>query len=671
VLILPKTNQPSHVLIFGPFQVDLTTHELRKFDTKIRIPEQSFQVLSALLESPGKLITREALRSRLWPPDTYVDFERSLTVAVNRLRAALADSAEEPRYIETLPRLGYRFIASLEVVSNVPKTEPSIPAPFKASESSPQQSSGQPLIDDNRSSRTQRQSPRALNGRMLAIAAILLLVCGTIVWRNFRTGVPAADRTMMVVLPVENLTGDATQEYLCEGMTEELIAQLGNLDPDHLGVIARTTAMHYRGTQRTVKEIGGELGVGYVLESSIRRVDHRVRITTQLIEVQDQRHLWARTFDRDSSDILNMQSDVSQAIAEALPGYLNLSREAHRLLAPPNNSEAYVDYLKGRYFWNKRGQDGLRKSIEYFKEAIKQDPNYARAYAGLADSYLALGGDIFPPHRGYQLGEAAAAKALALDPNLAEAHTSVAYFKFIDEWDWKGADLEFRRALALDPAYATAHHWYAIYLSAMNRMPEAIREIETAHEFDPLSVPIDANLGAIYYQSGEFEKSIRQLQKTIELDPNFVAAYGYMGYVYQVTGRYDQALAEYKTAQQITGTTLSYLGDVGRIYALTGRKEEARALLQTSQGYSKNQPQLSAFTLCLIHSSLGDLDEGLKLLQKSIDDREFTATELTHDLRIDNLRADPRFAQVLREFNIPYQQSKNSMVPRIGSNREP
>lgn len=648
--------KPSRKLLaFGPFQIALETHELRKLGTRVRIPEQSFQLLALLLESPGELVTRETLRSRLWSPDTYVDFDRSLTVAMNRLRAALADSAEKPRYIETLPRLGYRFIANIEVIADGPKDEPSrlelaaVPENPPGSGSAPQLAI-QPFP-------APRPALRPSNYQLLALAALLVVITVAIAWRRFHPPVPTASRTMMVILPFENLTGDPGQDYFCEGMTEELIAQLGNLDPEHLGIIARTTAMHYKGTSRTVKEIGSELGVGYVLESSIRRLDHRVRITTQLIQVQDQRHLWARTFDRESSDILGMQRDVSRNIADEVPTYLNLPRETRRSPTPPENSEAYVDYLKGHYFWNQRSPEALQKSIEYFKAAIDKDPSYARAYAGLADAYLVLGGGLFPPHQAYQMGETAAAKALARDADLAEAHCSLAYFKFIDQWDWQGADQEFTRALSLDPGLAPAHHWYAIYLSAMNRMPDAIREIEKAHELDPLSAAINANLGAIYYQAGDYDRSLRELQKTVELDPNFVAAVGYMGYVYQVTERYDEALAQYKKAQQITGSPLSYLGDVGRIYALTGRSEEARVLLHTSQGYSKSQPHLSAFTLCLIHASLGDKDEAFKLLQKSIDDREFTATEMTHDLRIDNLRADPRFADLLREFNIPHPRS--------------
>lgn len=652
---MPTSSQAAKVR-FGPYELSISSRELRKFGKRIRIQQQPLKILGVLVERPGELVTREQLRERLWPDGLYLDFEHGLNRAVNKLRRALLDSADSPRYIETLPARGYRFIAPVEVLRDRPdgpevlQGEAELSALIEPSEV-PLRTPSAVSIEVEAGIATP-QKKRWVT--IASAAAILLLFAGIAVIRPHinRASVPIAKRTLLLILPFENLTGDLNQEYFCDGMTEELIARMGSLDPDHLGVIARTTAMHYKGTSKTIKEIAGELGVSYVLENSIREVDHRVRVTSQLIQVKDQRHLWAQSFDRDSSDILGLQYGVSLLIAQDIPSYLGISKQPGLQPTSPVNSEAYTDYLKGRFFWNERSLNGLNKGVFYFQKAIQEDPQYARAYAGLADSYLVLGGGFLPPHETYLKGASAAKEALALDSDLAEAHASLAYFKFIDEWDWAGSDSEFQRAIALDPGYATAHHWYALYLSAMNRMPESRREIEKALELDPLSTVINSNAAAVFYQSGDFTGSLKQLQKTLELDPNFVPAYGYRGYVYQVSGKYEEALAEYRKAQQVSGDPLAYIGDVGRIYALTGRKAQAQEILDQVQVHSNEPIKVSAYTLCLMHASLGETDEAFKWLKSSIDNREFTATELVHDLRIENLREDPRFAEFRRQFGI-------------------
>lgn len=649
-------SSPEGRVRFGPYELNISSRELRKYGKRIRIQQQPLKILGVLVESPGELVSREQLRARLWPDGLYLDFEHGLNRSVNKLRRALLDSADSPRYIETLPARGYRFIAPVEVVRNGhdgTEVWQGEAGSSTSTETSDESSPTPPLVSIGAKAGMVIANKKRW-ATFASVVAILLLIVGISVVRPHinRVSAPDSHRTLLVILPFENLTGDANRDYFCDGMTEELIARLGSLDPDHLGVIARTTAMHYKGTSKTIKEIAGELGVSYVLENSIRQMDHRVRVTSQLIQVQDQRHLWARSFDRDSSDILGLQYDVSLLIAQDIPPYLGISKQPRLQPSRPANSEAYMDYLEGRFFWSKRSADGLNKGVFYFQKAIEEDPGYARAYAGLADSYLVLGGGYLPPHETYLKGASAAKEALALDSDLAEAHASLAYFKFIDEWDWAGSEREFQRAIALDPGYATAHHWYALYLSAMNRMPESRREIEKALELDPLSTVINSNAAAIYYQGGDDDRSLKQLQKTLELDPDFVPAYGYRGYVYQVSGRYEEALAEYTRAQQISGNPLAYIGDVARIYALTGRKKQAQEILDRAQGTSKEPANLSAYTLCLIHASLGDTDEAFKWLKRSIDDREFTATELAHDRRIENLRADPRFAQFWQQFGI-------------------
>jgi TolB-like protein/DNA-binding winged helix-turn-helix (wHTH) protein/Tfp pilus assembly protein PilF len=647
---------------FGPFQVDVVARQVTKDGVRIRVSEQPFKLLMLLIASPGKVITRETLQAKLWSPDTYVDFERGLTIALNRLRTALADSAENPRYIETVPRLGYRFIAPVSVDSNerpvlpTPESisEPSVPIGLANSLASPR-APVPPITTVHVAKRSERYYAGSSAYIFSGIAALVFFVTIiAVLWpRLTHSDTASRGQVRMLILPFENLTGDASQEYVCDGMTEELIAQLGSMDPKRLSVLARTTAMHYKGSRKSIKDIASELGVDYVLESSIRRVDNHIRVTTQLIQGPQELHLWAQSFDRDSSDILGLQQSVALAVANEVPFRLSRLKDSPWRETRPANPEAYADYLRGRFFWNKRNREGLNKGVMYFKQAIKEDEKYAPAYAGLADSYLVLGGGYWPSHQTYLQGEAAAADALALDGNLAEAHTSLAYFKFIDERDWPGADREVRRAITLDPGYATAHHWYALYLSAMDRMPEAFNEIQKALELDPLSVVISSNAGAIYYQSGDYERSEKQLRKALELDPNFVPAYGYLGYVYQMQGRYEEALAEYKKGQQISGDPLSFGGDVGRIYGTTGKKREAVAMLRQLEETAKRQPNMAAYSICLVYASLGEVDNSLKWLAKSIEYRECTATELTHDLRLAPLRSSTEFQTFRRQLKLP------------------
>ncbi len=638
------------VLRFGTYQLDLDLHQLTKYGNKIRLPEQSFKILAMLIAAPGRLVSREQLQAELWPGNTFVDFERGLTVAVNRLRCLLADSSENPRYIETIPRLGYRFIASVKVISDdsLLLMRPGQPAPASLNVANSFSSPPPNIWSKNLQMKPSRSLAYAFSG----IASLLFLAIAlAVVWPRLpHSNSSAAVPVRMLILPFQNLTGDVSQEFLCDGMTEELISQLGGLEPDRLSVLARTTAMHYKGSSKTIKQITREVGADYVLEGSIRRVDNHIRVTTQLIQGPQERHLWAQSFDRGSSDILGLQQGVSLAVANEVSFRLRKLSDTHLRDTQPRNPEAYADYLRGRFFWNKRNRDGLDKGVFYFRQAIKEDGKYAAAYAGLADSYLVLGGGYLPPHQTYLQGEAAAADALALDGNLAEAHTSLAFFKFIDEWDWAGADREFRRAITLDPGYATAHHWYALYLSAMGRMPESINEIQKALELDPLSLVINSNAGAIYYQAGDYQRSEKQLRRTLELDPRFVPAYGYLGYVYQVTGRYGDALAEYRKAQEISGDPLSYGGDVGRIYGLTGRKREAQVILRQLQERAQRQSDMSAYAICLIYTTLGNSKEALKWLAKAVDERDFTATEMTHDLRIETLRSTPQFDTFRRQF---------------------
>src|SRR5712692_5618949 len=458
---------PSPVYRFGVFQVNLAARELRKHGVRVRLPGQPFCILSMLLEKPGEVLTREEMRQRLWAADTFVDFEHSLNSTIKKLRSALGDSAENSRYIETIPRVGYRFIAPVEEGS--PKGHATKDAPVAAKDSS---------VPAAVELLTERRWPILLGISIVLIAALT----GYFQWSRTRVRPPpSSGRLMLAVLPFENLTGDAGQEYFSDGLTEEMIAQVGRFDPQRVGVIARTSVMHYKHTQEPLGQIARELGVQYVLEGSVRRDPDKVRISAQLIQVKDQTHLWARQYDRELSSLLSLQGEIAQEIADEFELTLGTHKPAipiSQTALSPQAFEAYDLYLKGQYFWNKRTVQAFQQGIDYFQQAIAKDPSYARAYAGLADSYALLGAYSLAPQTEFMpKARAAALKALQIDETLAEAHTALALITENYDWDWQTAEKEYRRAIELNPNYATAHHWYAEYLTWLGRFDEAFREV--------------------------------------------------------------------------------------------------------------------------------------------------------------------------------------------------
>ena len=464
-----KTPPPTPVLRLGVFQVNLAARELRKHGVRTRLPGQPFNILSLLLEKPGEVVTREQMRERLWTPDTFVDFEHSLNSSMKKLRAALGDSPENARYIETIPRLGYRFIAPVE---EAPAMAP--PAPILAAAGlSATEASG--------------KSRKRLWPAVVAISAVLIAATvGYSVWsRATLHRTPFGERFMLAVLPFENLTGDAAQDYFSDGLTEEMVAQLGRPDAQHIGVIARTSVMHNKHASMPLDRVGRELGVQYVLEGSVRRDSEKVRISAQLVQVRDQTHLWSRQYDRELSGLLSLQGEIAQEIADEVQLTLATGRKVfasnRKLPAAPNSYEAYDLYLKGRYFWNKRTREGFQQAAAYFQQSIAKDPNYARAYAGLADTFALMSSwSLVAPRDFTPKARAAALRALQIDDGLAEAHASLALIAQNYDYDWQTAEKEYRRAIQLDPQYATAHQWYAECLALQGRFDEALAESERA-----------------------------------------------------------------------------------------------------------------------------------------------------------------------------------------------
>jgi len=612
---------------FGTFEISFESGELRKAGVKIKVQQQPLKLLEILLEHPGEIVTREELRTRIWPQESFGDFDQAVNVAIAKLRTALGDSAENPRYIETLPRRGYRFIAEVAIVD--------------AAKPAPQ-------LEDKPTARQRLRLPPP--SRIAGSALVLALVIVTI-WMFYSRRRPPAEIRSLAVLPLESLSGDASQDYFADGMTDELITDLSQISA--LRVISRTSVMQYKRVRRPLTEIARELNVDAVVEGTVLRSGDRVRITTQLIQVPAERHLWAQSYEGDLRDALTLQSQVAHAVAERIRINLNPQEQAALKNKKTVVPEAYESYLKGRYFWNKRTANGLKTAAAYFQQATEQDPNYAPAYSGLADSY-ALMGDwqyaVMTAKEALPKAKAAAVKALELDNTLGEAHNSLAFLLDGFDWDFDAGGKEFRRAIELNPGYATAHHWYAWHLSLLGRFDEAIAELRKAASLDPLSLIINADLAEVLVLARSYDESIQQSRKTIEMDPNFPLAHNQLAQAYLEKHMYEEAVAELQKALQLSPDTPTFKANLARAYVASGKKSEAIKLLsdlkkRANPGYS------NASEIAVIYVSLGDKDQAINWLEKGYEERFNPGVLLRPGF--DPLRSDKRFQDLLRRIGLP------------------
>ncbi|HSA60936.1 MAG TPA: winged helix-turn-helix domain-containing protein, partial [Nitrospiraceae bacterium] len=553
---------PSPRLIrFGVFELHLHSGELRKQGRKIRLEGQPVQVLICLLQNPGELVTREELHRKLWPADTFVDFEHGLNAAVKRLRQALNDSAGNPRFVETLPRRGYRFIAPTQAVAVI-GDESAVQVAAAVTEVPPTpdlpeaKDQDQVHLSEKTVPLVRQRWPRAWKWSAFVLVAILTILTGWILRPGSHP--PPAIRSL-AVLPLENLSGDASQDYFSDGMTDELITELGQIS--ELRVISRTSIMTYKGAHKSLPQIARDLNVDAVVEGAVLRSGNRVRITAQLILAAADKHLWARSYDGEMGDTLALQKQVARSIAAEIRIELTPHEQAVLKNGTRVSPEAYDAYLKGRYFWNKRTADGLRKAIDYFDQVIAINPNYAEAYVGLADSY-ALAGDweygVLAPKEAYPRAKAAAAKALELDNTLGEAHISLAFCLDGFDWDWESAGREFRRGIELNPGYATGHQWYAWHLTALGRNDEAIAEMKKAEDLDPLSLIISAELAEEFLVAHRYDEAIKQSRKTMVLDPFFAVAHFELGQALVQKHTYNDAIAELQKAIDLSGGSTTF-----------------------------------------------------------------------------------------------------------------
>jgi TolB-like protein/DNA-binding winged helix-turn-helix (wHTH) protein/Tfp pilus assembly protein PilF len=607
-------------LRFGVFEVDLRAGELRKHGVRLRLQEQPFQLLAMLLDRPGETVTREELRNRLWTAETFVDFDHGVNKAINRIREALGDSATSPRFVETVARRGYRFIADVTVVDETPPVRPEVKA-------------------------GRRWYRPVTAGIALAVVSIVVAV-----WTFQSRGPRLAPIHSLAVLPLENLSGDASQEYFADGMTDELIATLGQISA--LRVISRTSVMAYKRARKPLPQIAGELNVDALVEGTVLRSGDQVRITAQLIEGRDDKHLWSETYDGDRRDALTLQHKVARAIAEQIRINLNAHEQAtlrHDRVVDP---EAYEAYLKGRYFWNKRTGDDLQKAVEYFNQAISRDPNYAQAYSGLADAYALLGDweyGVLAPKEAFPRAKAAAVRALELDNTLSEAHTSLAFCLDAFDWDLKSAGTEFRRGIDLNPGYATAHHWHAWHLSMLGRNDDAIAEMKKALRLDPLSLIINADLAELLLIAHFADESIQQSRRTIEMDVNFPLAHNQLAVAYLQRGRHDEAIAELQKAVQLSAGSPICTANLARAFAASGRRNEAVHLLGELRTRS-SASHSNASEIAVVYAALGDNDQAMSWLEKGFEER-FNPSVLLRP-GFDPLRADRRFQELERRIGI-------------------
>jgi TolB-like protein/DNA-binding winged helix-turn-helix (wHTH) protein/Flp pilus assembly protein TadD len=631
---IPAESDP-HVR-FGEFELDFSTRELRTDGRRLILQEQLFQILAALLKCPGHLVTREELKRRLWSSDTYVDFERSLNKAVNRLREVLQESADQPRFIETLPRRGYRFIATVE--TSFHSAQPEMEG---LSAESPTKKGGLSWS---------RKGRLSLMG-LAAVATILLFwMLGR---RTNSSGNSASSAAIqsVAVLPLEDLSRDSNQEYFADGMTDELITNLGQISA--LRIISRTSALQYKGVHKPLPQIARELKVDAVIEGTVLRSGDRVRITAQLIQVASDRHIWAHVYEGDLSDILTLQNQVGVDIANQIRIKLTPKERAilksTRIVKPA----AYEAYFKGRYYWDTRSKGGITKAIDYFGEAIRDDPNFAPPYAGLAQVYAALPSYMsVSPRQSYGKAKVAATKALELDDTLADAHTALGGITLTNDYDWPASEREFRRAIDLNPGYADAYHWHAINLTFMSRWGEAIAEIEHARQLDPMSIIINANIGFVYYNARRFDDAIAAEHQALELDSNNSVAYEYMGMAYLGKKMYKEAATNLRKAVDLSGGNSESAAVLSFVNAANGNLADARRILVSLEGRSRHE-YVPSFNLAIAYTGLGDKTRALTYLQKAYNERCDLVPTLKVSPLFDSLHSDPRFQKLLQQIGFP------------------
>ena len=638
------------VVKFGDgLELDRNSYQLLRAGRALKLERIPLDILFLLVERKGQLVTREDIIAKIWGKDVFLDTDSSINGAIRKIRQALRDDPENPVFVQTVTGKGYRFIAAVR--------ETEVPAQEGGAQKleSPNAIAAAPAPLASRRPERRVFFPSWPWVASLAVLLVVLVAAGIYGLRLRARSLPASEhRVMLAVLPFANLSNDPEQEYFSDGLTEETITDLGELNPERLGVIARTSAAAYKHTNKTIAQIGRELGVDYILEGSVRREGGVARISAQLIRVKDQVHLWAHNYDRETGALLALQNELGRAIAQQVqvnlaPPYGGRSTNKY---AP--NPEAYELYLKGRFYLNQRTFAEIDKSTEYFQRSIDKDPGFALAYAGLADSYLANA--IRSPQNFYPKAKAADSRALELDDDLAEAHAAVGAEKADFEYDWQGAEQEFKRALELNPNYAEAHFRYAwTYLTPLGKSEQAIAEMKKALELDPFSRIYNTVFGLTYFYARKYDQAEEQFKKAIEFNPDFFVTYYHFAWLYSQVGQYQNAISELTKGRVLSGndrtvkSATSQDAALRKAFAAQGATGFWQQLLTSNEQSGRD---IGEFDNPQLYARLGDKQKALESLARNYEERRALGTLLNVDPAFDSLRSDQRFGDLVRRVGL-------------------
>lgn len=651
ILPAPMTpNQQTGLIRFGPFEADLSSGELRKNGIRIRLPDQSFQILVMLTSSPGQVITREDLRKSLWPEDTFVDFDNGLNSAILRLRNALGDSAEQPRFIETLPRRGYRFIPPVErkLRTDQDPVTAGLASGSTFADQPPSESETTESASLLRSSRTKHSKLRIFAG---LATAVLLLVLTRLTWVERLLGLHAALKVQSIaVLPLENLTGDPSQEYFSDGMTDALITELAQLQG--LRVISRTSSIYYKGTHKTLPQIGRELQVDAVVEGTVSRGDDTLKITAQLIYAPRDAHLWAASFTGSARDALQLQARVAEDIASQIRDRLTPEERQSVSTSATTDPAAYDDFLKGIYFVNKLTPDDVKSAIRYFRSAIEKDPNFAAAYARLSDCYYFLSitsemstADAYKPAR------EAAEKALALDDKLDRAHTAMAAIAWGYDWDWTRAEAEIKRAIQLNPNSANARFSYSELLLTLGRWEESAEQERAGKIVDPFSLDAMTTTVVNAYYRRNYPEGLVQTRAALGLFPKISVFHVFLSNIHAMQGHESLSAQEILLAEEFGGATPERIAALKTASEIAGLKGLRQKRIELNKKLAGAQPS-NAYDIAIDCAAIGDRDQALSWLEKAIRSHDAKASIIAVEPIFDSLRSDPRFVALLQQMGL-------------------
>jgi TolB-like protein/DNA-binding winged helix-turn-helix (wHTH) protein len=646
---------PARVTLrFFRFEVDLQTKELRRDGLPVKLSPQALRLLEFLASHPRQLVTREEIRREIWGGNTFVDFEHGINKSIRQIRDALGDDADRPKFIETIPRRGYRFIAELEHV----ECAPAAPALGEATPPARNEELPAPLsVSDPQQVSKQAASPglHVLTGRrmwsaaaLVAFAALLMVASNVGGFRDRLLRRPAVKSIQsLAVLPLENLSHDPEQDYFADGMTDEMITALAKIGA--LRVVSRTSVTRYRGTRKPLPEIARELSVDAVVEGTVLRAQNRVRITAQLIRASPEEHLWAEQYEGNLEEVLTLQDTVAQDVARSIK--INLTPRERTLLATPRavDPTAYELYLKGRYLWDKTDEESLKESREYFERAVAADPAYGLAWAGLADAYDKLASwGVLPSQDALPRSRAAAEKALALDNGLVEPLVTLAVVKMNYEWDWAGVERLCKRANELSPNYGYAHHVYATYLAEVGRVQEAVAEARRARDVEPLNWEYGANVAWKLYLARQYQESELEWRKLVALYPGFTGSYG-LASLYLQTGRQREAIAEFQKDTAESHRAALQLMYLGHALGVSGARAEGQRVLEEMLSQRRYFPPEY---IAIVYEGLGQREQALQWFEKAYAEHSMNGWILP-DPQLDQIRAEPRFKEIMRRMGLP------------------